>query len=157
MGEVECYLPQEDFLSKLVCFVADAASVNFGDISGALTAIAQLSGMSLRCNHRLKLAMKDAYQGEQELNTGKTWTLHQTVATSLGLVAQRFTKVSGTMFQAHVLTALKNLRNLLNSVLFAENVEENGSGKDVLVTKETYPKTCGFCKKMVEARLCCYR
>ena len=42
MGEVECYLPQEDFLSKLVCFVADAASVNFGDISGALTAIAQL-------------------------------------------------------------------------------------------------------------------
>ena len=42
MGAVECYLPQEDFLSKLVCFVADAASVNFGDISGALTAIAQL-------------------------------------------------------------------------------------------------------------------
>ena len=42
MGEVECYLPQEDFLSKLVCFVADAASVNFGDISGALTAIAEL-------------------------------------------------------------------------------------------------------------------
>ena len=42
MGAVECYLPQEDFLSKLVCFVADAASVNFGDISGALTAIAEL-------------------------------------------------------------------------------------------------------------------
>ena len=30
MSAVECYLPREDFLSKLICLVTDGASVNFG-------------------------------------------------------------------------------------------------------------------------------
>ena len=77
--------------------------------------------------------------------------MYQTVATFLGLLALRFTKVSGTRFQAHVLNALKNfLRNYLTSLLFAENVEENGNGKNALVTKETYPKIVGFRKKWLK-------
>ena len=78
-------------------------SVNFGEISGALTTIAELVEWdvpTINClNHRLEIAMKDAYQGEQDFvklkeihdtlfrlfkHSGKTWTLYQTVATSLG-------------------------------------------------------------------------
>ena len=70
LGMVECYLPREDFLSKLVCLVADGTSINFGEISGALTTIAELVEWDvprIHClNHRLELAMKDAYQGEQD-------------------------------------------------------------------------------------------
>ena len=67
------------------------------------------------------------------------------------MVALSFTKVSGTRFQAQVLTALnKFLKNFLNSLLFVENVEENGSGKDALVTTETYPEVVGFRKKWLK-------
>ena len=150
--------------------MTDGASVNFGDNSGALTTIAGLVEWDIpriHClNHKLELAIKKTYQGEQDFaiikemldtlfqlfrNSGKTWTLYQTVATFLGLPALRFTKVSGTRFQAHVLNALKNfLRNYLTSLLFAENVEENGNGKNALVTKETYPKIVGFRKKWLK-------
>ena len=125
MVAVECYLPREDSLSKLACLVAEGVSVNFGEISVALTTIAELAEwavLMIHClNHRLKFVMKDAYQEEQNfvklkgiLDTlfqlfklsGKKWTLYQTIATSLCLVTLQFTKVSGTRFQAHVLTAL---------------------------------------------------
>ena len=36
------YLPTDEFLKKIICLVADGASVNFGLISGALTRMSEL-------------------------------------------------------------------------------------------------------------------
>ena len=66
-------------------------------------------------------------------------------------IIRRFTRVGGTCFQAHTRIALKNvLRNFLTTLLFAENVEEHGSGKNSLVTKETYAKVIGLHKKWLK-------
>ena len=74
MGTLECYLPQEDFLGKLLCLVADKASVNFGKITGALTAIAELVEWDvprISClNYILEFAIKGAYQGKQNFFKG---------------------------------------------------------------------------------------
>ena len=81
-------------------------------------------------------------------NSGKTWSLFQLIASTLHIPSLRFTRVGGTRFQAHTLIALENfLRNFFTTLLFAENVEEHGSGKNSLVTKETYAKVIGFRKK----------
>ena len=154
-------------LKKIVCVVADGASVNFGNISRALTRMVGLVSWDLptiHCmNHRLELAMKDSYQGEKSFqkvkemldslyclfrNSGKTWSLFQLIASTLHIPSLRFTRVGGTRFQAHTLIALKNfLRNFFTTLLFAENVEKHGLGKNSLVTKETYAKVIKFCKK----------
>ena len=39
------------------------------------------------------------------------------------------------------------IHNFLVSALFAEDVEEHGSGNDTIVTKEIYPQIVGFRKK----------
>ena len=81
-------------------------------------------------------------------NSGRTCRMYQLVAESLNLVPIRFTRVGGTRFQAHTLSALSSfLRNFVVTVLFGENVEEHGSGKGSLVTKEMYPRIIGFRKK----------
>ena len=86
--------------------------LTLGDNSGALTTIAGLVEWDIpgiHClNHKLELAIKKTYQGEQDFaiikemldtlfqlfrNSGKTWTLYQTIATSLGLPALRFAKL----------------------------------------------------------------
>ena len=70
MSAVECYLTQEDFLRKLICFVTDRASVSFGDNSGTMTTIAGLVEWDIprvHClNHKLELAIRKTYQGEQD-------------------------------------------------------------------------------------------
>ena len=58
------------------------------------------------------------------------------VGDRLGVKVLRYTKVTGTRFQAHVQQGLPNfLRNFWCMLLFAENVVEQGSGVDSLVTK----------------------
>lgn len=167
---LESYFPESDYLQKLVCLVADGASVNFGHVSGALTRVSELVEWDIpkiHClNHRLELAMKDSYEADGTFeqikdhldtlfrlfkNSGKAWSLYQLLASRLNLIALRFTKVGGTRFQAHILRALTNfLRNFVVSLLFAENVEESGSGKNSVVTKDMYPKIVGFRKKWLK-------
>ena len=167
LDALESYFPSDELVKKIVCVVADGASVNFGNISRALTRMVGLVSWDLptiHCmNHRLELAMKDSYQGEKSFqkvkemldslyclfrNSGKTWSLFQLIASTLHIPSLRFTRVGGTRFQAHTLIALKNfLRNFFTTLLFAENVEEHGLGKNSLVTKETYAKVIKFCKK----------
>ena len=169
-GAMESYVSSEKFISKLVCAVADGASVNFGKHSGALTQLCQLTAWDIpriHCmNHKLELAMKDSYTNNKTFseikdmldvlfrmfrNSGRTWRIYQLVAEKLSLVPLRFTKVGGTQFQAHTLNALSSfIRNFVISAFFVENVEEQGSGKDSLVTKEMYPKIVGYQKKWLK-------
>ena len=59
-----------------------------------------------------------------------------------------YTKVAGTRFQVHVQWGLLNfLRNFWCMLIFAENVVEQGSGVDLLVTKKNIPKDYGIMKK----------
>ena len=69
-------------------------------------------------------------------DSGKTWDAFWVVGERLGVKVLRYTKVTGTRFQAHVKRGLLNfLRNFWCMLLFAENVVEQGSGVDSLVTK----------------------
>ena len=53
----------------------------------------------------------------------------------------------GTRFQAHFHRGLSNfIRNFLTFLLFTENAEKQGMGKDVIVTHKMYPKIIGFRK-----------
>ena len=57
----------------------------------------------------------------------------------------RYMKVTRTRLQAHVQRGLLNfLRNFWCMLLFAENVVEQGSGIDLLVTKKMYPNIIGM-------------
>ena len=55
--------------------MADGASVNFSNVSGALTCIVDLAGWDLptiHClNYRLELVMKDSYQDENSFQKVK--------------------------------------------------------------------------------------
>ena len=166
------YSPKETFLKKLICAVADGASVNFGHHQGALTKLSEMVGWDLpplHCfNHKLELAMKDSYASDKTFteieemlnvlhrlfkNDGWSWHIYQRVAGALNLVLLCFTCVVGTRFQPHTLSVLSSfLQNLLITMLFAENVEEQGSGKEWLVTKKMYPKIIGFKKKWRELK-----
>ena len=63
------YSPKETFLKKLICAVADGASVNFGHHQGALTKLSEMIGWDLSTlhgfNHKLELAMKDSYTSDK--------------------------------------------------------------------------------------------
>ena len=113
-------------------------------------------------NHNLELAMKDCYIGDHTFveikemldvlfrsfkNSRKSWHIYQLVADALDLVSVCFMHVSGTRFQPHTLLALSSFLRMLITMLFTENVEHQGSGKDSLVTKEIYPKTIRFKKR----------
>ena len=114
----------------------------------------------------MELAIKDSYFEKQEFekikeslhilfkmmkDSGKTWDAFQVVSDCLGLKVLRYTKVMGTYFQAHVQQGLSNfLRNFWCMLLFAENVVEQGSGVDSLVTKKMYPKIIGMRKKFTQ-------
>ena len=159
--------PKETFLKKLIYAVADGESVNFGCHQGALTKLSEMVGWdlpTLHCfNHKLELAMKDSYTSDKTFteikemldvlhrlfkNSGRSWHIYQRVAETLNLVPLCFTRVGGTRSQPHTLNALSSfLQKFLMTMLFAENVEEQGSGKESLVTREMYPKIIGFKKK----------
>ena len=56
----------------------------------------------------------------------------------------------GTQFQAHIHRGLSNFnRKFLTFLLFTENAEEQGLGKDVIVTRKMYPKIIDFCKDWI--------
>ena len=86
-------------------------------------------------------------------NGGRSWHIYQRVAEALNLVPLRFTRVVGTRFQPHTLSVLSSfLQKFLITMLFARNVEEQGSGKESLVTKEMYSEIIGFKKKWRELK-----
>ena len=81
-------------------------------------------------------------------DSGRSWRLFQLVGETIGLNVLRYTKVTGTRFQPHVKRGLSNFfRNFLPILLFAENVEEQGNGKDAIVTRLMFPKIIGLHKK----------
>ena len=65
------YSPKETFLKKLICAVADGASVNFGCHQGALAKLSEMVGWdlpTLYCfNQKLELTMKDSYTSDKTL------------------------------------------------------------------------------------------
>ena len=84
-------------------------------------------------------------------NSGKSWSFYQLVASRLTLTALRFTKCWIKGFQARILTALKNfLQNFVATILFAENVNEKGSGRNIVLTKEIYTRIVDFLKKRLK-------
>ena len=93
------FSPKETFLKKLICGVADAASVNFGRHQGAITKLSEMVGWdlpTLHCfNHKLELAMSDSYTSDKTFteikgmlyvlhrlfkNSGRSWRIYQRVA-----------------------------------------------------------------------------
>ena len=161
------YIEGEKLKQMLICMAADGAAVNFGRYNGALKLMADFVDWEVfrvHCvNHRLELSMKDAFNENKAFsdikemldvlyrlfrNSGKSWRIYQLLAEKMSVSVLRFLRCGGTHFQAHTRSALTNfIRNFLVSLLFAENVEEQGSGNDRLVTKEMYPKIVGFRKK----------
>lgn len=161
------YVSEDDLKKMLVCITTDGAAVNFGAEKGAISRMFKLIGweaLRIHCfNHSLELAIKDSYNQESTFdkikttlttlfylfkNSGKSWRMFRLAGEQLGLQVLRYTKVHGTRFQAHMHQGLSNfLRNLLCFLLFCENVEEAGSGKDAIVTKKMYPKIVGFRKE----------
>ena len=119
-------------------------------------------------NHKLELAMKACYTGDHTFvkikemldvlfrlfqNSGRLWHIYQLVAEALDLVPVCFRGVGGTRFQPHTLSVLSSfLRNFSVKMLFTENLEHQGSGKNSLVTKEMYPKIIRFKKKWCDLK-----
>ena len=72
IGTLSVYSPKEIFLRKIICVIADGASVNFGHHQGALSKLSEMVCWNLPTlhdfNHKLKLTMKDSY------TTDKTFT-----------------------------------------------------------------------------------
>ena len=84
-------------------------------------------------------------------NSSRSWLFNYLVTSRLNLTALRFNKFLGTPFQARLLTALKNFhQNFVPTFLFPKNVEENSSGRNIVLTKEIYTKIVGFLKKWLE-------
>ena len=142
---------------KITCLCADGAAVNMGRKHSALIQLPDYCHVShpyiIHClNHNLELAIKDSNSKIQEFeeikeslhillkmmkDSGKTWDAFWVVGDRLGVKVLRYTKVTGTRFQAHVQRGLLNfLRNFWCMLLFAENVVEQGSDVDSLVTKK---------------------
>ena len=155
---------------KITCLCADGAAVNMGRKCSALIQLSDYCDVShpyIHClNHNLELAIKDSYSKIQEFeeikeslhilfkmmkDSGKMWDAFQVVGDHLGVKVLQYMKVTGTCFQAHVQRGLSNfLRNFWCMLLFAENVVEQGSGVDSLVTKKMYPKIIGMRKKFTQ-------
>ena len=93
------FSPKETFLKKLICGVADGASVNFGRHQGAITKLSEMVRWdlpTLHCfNHKLELAMRDSYTSDKTFtkikgmldvlhrlfkNSGRSWRIYQRVA-----------------------------------------------------------------------------
>ena len=155
----------------LICLCADWAAANMGRKHDALIQLSDYCDVCcpyiIHClNQNLELVIKDCHSKIQEFqeikeslhillkmmkNSGKTWDVFRVFGYHLGVKVLRYTKVAGTRFQAHVQQGLSDfLRNFWCMLLFAENVVEQGSGIDSLVTKKMYPKIIGMQKK-----LCC--
>ena len=166
LNAIELYIDRETLTKMLVCLTTDGAAVNFGRVKGALTRMLELlewDALKFHCfNHNLELGIKDSYRVESSFeniqstlitlfylfkNSGKSWRLFRVVGETLGLNVLRYTKVHGTRFQAHIHRGLSNfIRNFLPFLLFTENAEEQGKGKDGIVTRKLYPKIVGFRK-----------
>ena len=106
------------------------------------------------------LAIKDNYSKIQEFeeikeslhilfkmmkDSGKTWDAFRVVGDCFRVKVLQYMKVTGTCFQVHVQQVVWNfLRNFWWMLLLAENIVEQSSGVDSLVTKKMYPKIVGM-------------
>ena len=166
-----CAGHMEVLKKKITCLCADGAAVNMGRKRGALIQLSDYCDVPSPyiihfLNHNLELTIKDSYSKIQEFeeikeslhilfkmmkDSGKMWDAFQVVGDHLGVKVLQYMKVTGTCFQAHVQRGLSNfLRNFWCMLLFAENVVEQGSGVDSLVTKKMYPKIIGMRKKFMQ-------
>ena len=117
-----------EVLRKKITFLcADGVAVNMGRKRGALIQLPDYRDVSrpyiIHClNHNLELAVKDSskIQEFEEIkeslhilfkmvkDNGKTWDAFRVVGDRLGVKVLRYTKVTGTRFQAHVQRGLSN-------------------------------------------------
>ena len=152
------YLDEPSFKTKLVCLAMDAASINFGVKSGSIKRLCDYVGSDIFkfhfVSHQLELGIKDSYEIEPEdiketmdhlyrtfKCSGKSWRIYPIIREKLQIKVLRFVHCGGTHFQAHTRNALTSfLRNFLVTLLFAENCEQQGSGKNRIVTKEMYTR-----------------
>ena len=73
-------------------------------------------------------------------NSSKSWRIYKVLADAMRVKPLHFTRCGDTRFQAHTRAALASfLQNYLVTMMFAENVEEEGDGNEQLVTKKTFP------------------
>ena len=113
---------------KITCLCADGAAVNMGTKRSALIQLSDYCDVSrpyvIHClNHNLELAIKDSYSKIQEFeeikeslhilfkmmkDSAKMWDAFRVVGDCLGVKVLRYTKVTGTRFQAHVQRSLSN-------------------------------------------------
>ena len=65
-------------------------------------------------------------------NNGKSWRIYQNLAHTMWLKTLHFTQCGDTQFQANTLAALaKILRSCLVTMVFIENVEEQGESVQI--------------------------
>ena len=135
------------FTKLLVSHCADGASINTGRYNGACTQLRNDGRewlLIIHCsNHRLELAIADAYKTDVNFkdvdtfllnvytlfkNSGKLKSLLGTIALNLGVTSVSFIKNYGTRFQNHKYRAIKAaLINLVKLYLLCENMIAGGS------------------------------
>ena len=160
-------MSEEAMKKMLICIAIDGAAVNFGKHHGAVNIMKELVGWYLyriHCtNHQLELSIKESFKKESAFNdlkemldtlyhlfrnNSKSCRIYHVLADTMRVKPLRFTRCGGTRFQAHTRAALASFfRNYLVTMMFAENVEEQGDGNERLVIKEMFPKLIGFRKK----------
>ena len=156
-------MTEEEIKNKLICILADGASVNFGRLTGALTSWSMWLTrflLVIHCmNHRLELAMKDSFFQVSNFNeikemlghifcmfkiSGKVWRVFRVLVETIGVFIVRFVKADGTRFQQHVYDAMKNfMRNFVILQMFAENAK----GSKKLLTSDTKRRLVNYQEK----------
>ncbi|XP_064596785.1 zinc finger protein 862-like [Liolophura sinensis] len=159
-----CEVPKERHDKLMVSICTDGASVNMGKYNGACT---QLKAerewlLVVHCsNHRLELAIKDAFASDKSFeevdeimtqmyyhfrNSGKAKRIFTATAIALGVTCVAFTKAHGTRFQNHKYRACKAMViNFLPLCLYCENmIETPGACKT-----ETVAKLRGYLRKFL--------
>ena len=160
------YKLEDCFIPLLISHCADGASVNMGRYNGACTQI-KADGrpwlLVIHCaNHRLELAITDAYKMEPNFkdmdifslqvyqlfkNSDKLKHFLHTIALNLNVTAVSFVMSHGTRFQNHKYRAIKALIiSLVPFYLLCENALAGGREVCRLVT--TLATLRGFFEKL---------
>ena len=135
---ISCAMDQVgvDVSQKIVCFTADGASVNTGEVAGVISQMRDTWNPSIvmvKClMHRVELALKEAFKENatygalQRLLCGVFKTYHKSPLMRAGLV-ESFkaldlspimpARVGGTRFVAHTLTALEKFWKAYRAII----------------------------------------
>lgn len=156
------YIDEDTLASMLVSICTDGASVNFGNKNGALRQFQEFVGWNILLqwclNHKLELAVQDTLKKDQQFqsvqdmlenmfllfkNSGKLWWLLLVIGYRLNVIVMRHTR-----FQHHTQQALEHfLRNYLCLPILAENVTQDDSVKNKLVTSEMKDRMRGYLRR----------